>query len=58
MEPASKIRAKELFNLVQKRAKLAREFVLREVILATKATLEGEILFNILRRFFNRCFKI
>ncbi len=42
MEPASKIRAKELFNLVQKRAKLAREFVLREVILATSATLEGE----------------
>lgn len=40
--PTSKIRAKELFNLVQKRAKLAEGNTLREVILATSATLEGE----------------
>jgi len=41
-EPASKIRAKELFNIVQKKAKLAKGSNLREVIIATSATIEGE----------------
>lgn len=41
-EPASKIHAKELFNIVQKKAKLPEGSNLREIIIATSATIEGE----------------
>ncbi|MCR4284293.1 MAG: recombination protein RecR [Parcubacteria group bacterium] len=41
-EPTSKIHAKELFNVVQKKAKLPEESNLREIIIATSATIEGE----------------
>jgi len=41
-EPTARIRAKELFNLVQKKAKLSKGSNLSEVIIATSATLEGE----------------
>ncbi|PIR57707.1 MAG: recombination protein RecR [Parcubacteria group bacterium CG10_big_fil_rev_8_21_14_0_10_38_31] len=41
-EPTSRIRAKELFNIVQKKAKLPEGSNLREVIIATSATIEGE----------------
>jgi len=42
VEPTSRIHAKELFNIVQKKAKLPDGFNLREVIIATSATAEGE----------------
>jgi len=41
-EPTAKIRAKELFNIVQKKAKLPESSNLREIIIATSATIEGE----------------
>jgi len=41
-EPTARVRVKELFNIVQKKAKLPGESALCEVIIATSATLEGE----------------
>lgn len=41
-EPTLRIRAKELFNIIQKKAKLPEGSNLREVIIATSATIEGE----------------